>query len=225
MSYAEIGLLTGVPKSTLSGWLRGVPLSKTARARLTRRAGHGKAALITRNKMQTVRAFERAEYSRTRGRAFLGENRALDPLVIGAVLYWAEGYKRLKYIDGKERASHTISFVNADPDMVRVFIRFLRNSLGISEERIRLTMRLYPHIHEGKARSYWTRAAGLVKPNFFATTYAVSALSKHIRPRNRLPYGTLHIEVCDTEKFHFLLGLIEGVKDSAGRATMAGKPG
>lgn len=107
---------------------------------------------------------------------------------------------------------HTISFVNSDKEMVSVFVKFLCEVLEIPKEKIRLSMRLYAHINENAARAYWMRTTGLPGENFFKTTYLISGASKRIRPYNRLPWGTLHIEVCDTAKFHYLLGLIEGVK-------------
>jgi hypothetical protein len=136
-----------------------------------------------------------------------------DLAIVGALLYWAEGYKRLKIKDGRERMDHKISFVNSDAEMITVFVRFLRVVLNIPEEKIHLSMRLYAHINENEARTYWMRATGLQRKCFYKTTYLVSGASKGIRPFNRLPYGTLQVEVCDTAKFHYLIGMIEGVKE------------
>jgi len=212
-SYNEIQKNLGVPKSTLSGWFKDVVLSDAARNRLASRTRLGSAALIKRNKMQTHRAEQRA-----RGMHFLAKRKIpnlnkRDILIIGAVLYWAEGYKRLKIKDGKERMDHTISFVNSDAEMVSVFVRFLREILLIPTERIRLSMRLYAHINEGEALRYWTQATELPRKCFFKTTYLVSGASMGVRPYNRLPWGTLQVQVCDTAKFHYLVGMIEGVKE------------
>ena len=73
-------------------------------------------------------------------------------------------------------------------------------------------MRLYEHINEETALQQWIKVTGFPKENFHKTTYLVSIASKRKRPHNRLPYGTLQVEVCDTQKFHHLMGLIEGVK-------------
>lgn len=97
--------------------------------------------------------------------------------------------------------------------MISVFVRFLREVLIISVEKIRLSMRLYTHINENEARRHWMRATGLQRACFYKSTYLVSGASKGARPYNRLPYGTLQVEVCDTAKFHYLIGMIEGVKE------------
>jgi len=211
-SYNEIHATLGVPKSTLSGWFRHVVLSDTARSRLIARTRLGSATLIKRNKMQTHEAEQRAREMRASAKKKIPALTKRDLLIIGAVLYWAEGYKRLHVQDGKERMSHTISFVNSDPDMIKTFMRFLREVLEIPVDAIHLTMRLYPHINEENARKYWMKITGLPSSRFHRTTNMISSASKGRRPYNRLSYGTLQVAVYDTAQFHYLLGLIEGVQ-------------
>ncbi len=211
-SYNEIQKALSIPKSTLSGWFKNVVLSDTAKSRLASRANIGTAMLIKRNKMQTHTAEQRARETRATARKEIPILAKRDLLIVGAVLYWAEGYKRLLIRDDKERMSHVISFVNADSHMVKVFVRFLQEIMGISSEDIHLTMRLYPHINETEARTYWREATGLTDSHFQNTTQMISIASKGKRPYNRLPYGTLQVAVYDTTKFHHLMGLIEGVQ-------------
>lgn len=211
-SYNEIHSALHIPKSTLSGWFRRVILSDSARNRLASRASLGSATLVKRNKMQTHKAEQRARETRALAKKKIPALTKRDLLIIGAVLYWAEGYKRLHIRDGKERMSHTISFVNSDPIMVKTFLRFLLEVLDVPTDGIHLTMRLYPHINEEYARKYWMRITKLPFQCFQHTTNMVSSASKRRRPYNRLPYGTLQVAVYDTAKFHHLLGLIEGVQ-------------
>ncbi len=96
--------------------------------------------------------------------------------------------------------------------MIKAFLRFLREVLSVSADAIHLTMRLYPHINEEQARTYWIGITKLPRIRFRPTTNMVSIASKGKRPYNRLPYGTLQVAVYDTAKFHYLLGLIEGVQ-------------
>ena len=214
-SYAEITRELAVPKSTLSGWFRDVVLSDAAEARLKARVRLGtRHAFLRRNKLQTRHAELRAKMATEAGKERIGKLTQHDLMVIGAVLYWGEGYKRLKVRDGKERMDHKIGFVNADGRMIYVFIRFLTEILEIPREKIRASMRLYPHISEAAALKYWMGVTGLPGSQFRKTSYPVSPISKKIRPYTRLPWGTLQIEACITEKFHHLLGMIEGVKNA-----------
>jgi len=219
-SYNEIHKELGIPKSTLSGWLRHVVLNERAKARLDIRTHYGGTMLIKHNKMQTHLAEQRARRAQAEGRSRITKLSKSDLLLTGVILYWAEGYKRLKVRDGKQRMGHTISFVNSDAEMVGVFVSFLREILSIPANLIRLNMRLYKHINEKEARAYWTRATGITDARFFKTTYLVSGASKGRRPFNRLPWGTLQVEVCNTGKFHYLMGMIEGVKEMLAHGTV-----
>lgn len=212
-SYNEIHAVLGIPKSTQNGWFRHLVLSDTAMARLKARTLQGTInAFVKRNKLQTHHAEVRARANRRGGESTIPNLSDHELRIIGATLYWAEGYKRLLVRDGKECMSHVISFVNSDAQMIRIFILFLKRILSIPEDKIRLSMRLYKHINERKAREYWTKEAGLPSPQFFKTTYLISGASKGTRPFNRLPWGTLQVQVADTAKFHHLLGMIDGVK-------------
>lgn len=216
LSYNEIRKQVPVSKSTLSLWLKDVIISDKARQRLDERMRtEGARQLIVLNKLQTKRAEERARKYHTEGKRYVLSSVASELAQAGAILYWAEGYKRLKVRDGKERMGHTISFVNSDAEMVSVFVKFLQRALVIPAEKIRLGMRLYAHINENSALAHWSTTTGLPKENFFKTTYLISGASKGIRPYNRLPWGTLQVQVCDTAKFHYLMGMIEGVKQKS----------
>lgn len=225
-SYTEISKELRVAKSTLSLWLRDVVLSKKAQKRLQGRVSQGlQNGLIKRNKNQTHLAQKRAREIRARAQKTIRPLSQERLLLIGVALYWAEGYKRPAVRNGKERTWHPISFVNADPEMITVFISFLRKILHVDVDDIRAVMRLYPHINESKAQEFWMSASGLPKHCFRKSTFLVSRASQGKKPYNRLPYGTLQINVYNTEKFHYLMGLIEGVKKKYYRDILVGTPG
>lgn len=211
-SYNEIGAQLGVPKSTLRSWLHKVVLSEKARARINSRIKAGSLHLVKRNKMQTHAARQRAKELLSSASSSVRTLNKDDLRIIGAVLYWAEGYKRPLIKEGREITAHSISFVNSDPDMIRVFIRFLTECLDVDPQSICLTMRLYPHINEEFARLYWKKVTRLSYENFRKSTLLITGASKGTRPFNRLPYGTLQISVYQTSRFYSLMGLLAGIK-------------
>ena len=214
LSFNEINKQLGIPKSTLSGWFHGVVLSEEANARLRRRVKQGiYNSLIKRNKLQTHEAQERAKNTRMEGQKQIPPLGVRDLLIIGSILYWAEGYKRPIIRNKKEITSHSISFVNADPVMIRLFIKFLRDILRVPVYKICLYMRLYPGIKENEARVFWIKNTNLPESCFRKSTILISLASKRSRPFSRLPYGTLQVHVADTQKFYKLMGFIEGVKE------------
>ena len=225
-SYNEISKELNIAKSTARSWLGDIVLSDDAQRRLAGRVREGSwRGLLKRSKMQTHLARMRAQKTRTdaSGRISRLDQNAL--LLIGAVLYWAEGYKRVKMRNGKQITSHLISFVNSDPAMVRFFVSFLTDCLHVARDDIRLTMRLYPHINEKAAAKHWLDATGLTESNLRKTTMLVSGASKGKRPFNRLEHGTIQLAVYSTNKFYELMGLIDGVKREIARDILPTLPG
>lgn len=214
MSYNEINKILGIPKSTLSNWLSKIPLSLEAKTRLENRVREGGVnAFVKHNKQQTFDARIRAKTIREAASWEVGSISNNDLLIVGAVLYWAEGYKRIRVIDGREITSHRICFTNSDPFMVSVFILFLRKTMEIPPEKISIEMRLFEHMNAEETILYWMKVTNLPRSQFKKPTYPVSSASKGIRPINRLPYGTVQVIVSDTKLFYRVMGFIDGVKE------------
>jgi len=103
----------------------------------------------------------------------------MDLKSIGTVLYWCEGSKR-------ER-DRRIEFVNSDPRMISIFMRYLRE-LGVEEKRIRLRMTIHQQDDERKCKDYWRTVTSLNDSSFLPTLVRTTSLAK--RP---LPHGTITI--------------------------------
>ncbi|MDO8482595.1 MAG: helix-turn-helix domain-containing protein [bacterium] len=212
-SYNEISRKIGVAKSTLFSWLHDVVLPTEAMARLKLRVAQGTLnGLVKRNKMQTVLARERALNIKQQSSRDIKVLTKSDLCIIGAVLYWAEGYKRLKIMRGREVTNHMVSFTNSDPAIVAAFIAFLTRVLKVAQDRIVVTMRLFKHIDAELAIRYWMGVTNLPRTQFRKPAYPVSRSSQGKRPFNRLPYGTVQVIVSDTPLFYRVMGLIEGIK-------------
>lgn len=91
-SYNEIQRELGIPKSTQSGWFKHLVLSDKAHRRLNGRLRMGSDILIKRNKMQTAHAERRAREAQGQGKSRVSDFSGRDVLLLGAALYWAEGY-------------------------------------------------------------------------------------------------------------------------------------
>lgn len=211
-SYNEINKKLGIPKSTLSGWFSSLVLSKKAQNRLEKRRGVGTDILIERNKRQTHDAWKRARKRRSDAKRQIKSLSKNDLFLLGIALYWAEGHKKLSVRNGREITSHVISFTNSDPVMIEAFIIFLKQSFGIEDSDINVGLRLFEHINEKEAIKYWKDVTKLPQQSFIKPTYVISRASQGKRPYNRLPYGTVQVRVNSTEKFHTLMGWVEGIK-------------
>jgi hypothetical protein len=212
-SYGEISRALGIPKSTLHGWLFDRTISDSARERIEGRThARSLAALIKRNVGQTKLAQSRAKQTRESAAQRVGTLSKKDLLNIGAVLYWAEGYKKSVVKNGKEVTHHVVSLTNSDPALAKMFLRFLREYCEVPEERIKADIRIFEHQNEELLLDFWQKETGISRQNFGKTYYGISKSSQSKRPYDRLPYGVIQIRVGSTELFHHIMGYIEGLK-------------
>ncbi len=215
LSYNEINKILNVPKSTLSGWLKNINLSKKAKSRLTNRVRMGLFnGLIKRNIAQTAIAQKRVTKIRIESSKEIGKFSERDLFVAGIVLYWAEGYKRVIIRDGRERTCHPISLTNSDPFVINSFIFFLLKIMKIPKDKIRMELRLFPTMNAQKMIGHWSRVTKIPASQFDKPMFVISKSSQGIRPFNRLPHGIAQVRVLNTNEFYRLLGWIEGVKKS-----------
>lgn len=213
-SYNEINKKLGIPKSTLSGWFSNLTLSNKALKRLDGRKNIGTALLIKRNIAQTHKAKKRVGLTRKIAEAEVSQIVLTKELlqIIGVSLYWGEGYKRPKYKNGRELSNHPIQLTNSDPVIARAFVRFLYEVMEVPLESIKMSLRLYDHINEQTALKYWLKATGLPPSSYKNVTRLVSVSSQRKKPYNSLPFGTVELRINDTERFHRLMGWLEGLK-------------
>jgi len=213
-SYNEINKKLGIPKSTLSGWFSNLVLSDKAQDRLKKRKGLGTETLIKRNIAQTHTARERANKIRKSGISEVSNIKISKEilLIIGVCLYWGEGYKRAKHRNGRILYNHPIQLTNSDPAMARAFVKFLNEIMEVPLESIKMSLRLYDHINENEALEFWLKATGLPCTCYQNTTRLVSISSQRKKPYNSLPFGTVELRMNDTERFHQLMGWLEGLK-------------
>lgn len=212
-SYSEIQAIISVSKSTLSEWLSGIVLSGSIKERLSRRTQKNSLqALIKRNKQQTTLAQARAKLEQEIGSNQIRHLSARDIGLIGIALYWAEGHKRLLNRNGRDVTYHPISLSNADPKLIKIFIRFLQEYLSVPIEKIKAELRAFPHQNHEELITFWQEQTGIPSTNFTKIYTGVSRASLGKRPFQRLPYGILQIRVADTKLFHRLIGSIEGMQ-------------
>jgi hypothetical protein len=119
----------------------------------------------------------------------------------GVMLYWAEGCK----------GRGTVKFVNSDPDMIRLFIKFLRNICGIWEDRLKLLVHMYPDQDEDALMVFWSGVTGVQKKNFYKSFVHAGNGGTYKR---KSQYGTLTVNYSDKkllDKINFWISEWRGV--------------
>jgi hypothetical protein len=204
-SYNDIIKVLGIKsKGTLSHWFRGINLSSDEEKLLkTNNELAHKRGLFNANKIRTKRITEENSESLGIGKGLIQSISNDKLLLIGASLYWAEGTKSIN-------SSPTLTFSNSDPDMISVYMRFVREILKVPEEKIRAGIHIYPSISPEFAKKFWARITGLPEDRFYIITQ-ISRASQGKRPFNILPYGTLAIKVNNRIQFYKVKGMINGI--------------
>jgi transcriptional regulator with XRE-family HTH domain len=207
-SYNEIARALGISKGTVSYWLHGVPLRAVARQRLQKNIDDArKRGLFAFNRRRTRAVkHENLMIRRLAAREIkMLSSKAL--FLLGVALYWGEGVQRESIRAGSNR----LSFANSDPHMIAIFMRFIREKLKISDERIRPAIHIHPYISKKSAVRYWSNITKL-PPDRFVIVCHISRASNRKRPVRSLPFGTVHIRVNDRRLFFRMKGWIDGLK-------------
>lgn len=211
-SYNEIVRLLKIPKSTLSGWFRDLELPEESKKRLKDRVHAAYLrGLMARNKNQTALAESRSKDAREDGEKLINNIGKKELLLIGATLYWAEGYKRPVVVKGRTITSHRVSLTNSDPDLICVFLNFLREVCGVPNEKITIWVRYFEHQDPAYLLDFWQKKCKIPYSNFKKMLQTVSISSQRKRSYNSLPFGVAQISVSDTNLYHKIMGLISGI--------------
>ncbi|OIO45425.1 hypothetical protein COU05_01055 [bacterium (Candidatus Gribaldobacteria) CG10_big_fil_rev_8_21_14_0_10_37_21] len=208
-TYGEIEKILNLPKSTVGWWLRGVKMKKSIEKKTFKRCRNKWSRNISNyNKVYAkIRSEEAAndrENHQRRGYLEIKNIMLNDLKLIGNVLYWAEG-------NTKNR--HLLRFANSKPEIIKVMMKFFREVCKIPEEKIKARVHLYPTMDQNKAINYWKKIVDLPKKNFHPSQIQISRASKNKRPKNTLPYGTLHLTAGNTEITCKVKGWIEGISE------------
>ena len=182
-SYNEIHRELGMSVSTLSNWFKNIDFSEEIKKTIT-----AKAQLKSTHRLQVL---NRARGDLLRAYYVQAEIEALqelkvnikNPLFIsGVTAYWGEGDKLTK---------NQVRLANTDPQMIKLFIKFLVTFCFVPKNKLRVALHIYEDLDDFECRKYWSKITGL---EHFHKTMVLPSRHK----TRRLPYGTCTILVTNT---------------------------
>lgn len=204
LSYAEIRKRLGVPKSTLSYWLREFPLSKKRILELRRQGWKKAEAKIERFRasMRRKRQLKEQEvYNKYRKRFTRLSRDAL--FVAGLMLYLGEGNKR-NYSE--------IALANTDPKITKFFIQWLNEFLKIPKEEMKAGLHLYENMDIEKEKEFWKNELGFRESQFYKPSIRkLKKASFSYKEPSR--HGTCALYVSGVERKRELIMAIEAFLD------------
>lgn len=118
-----------------------------------------------------------------------------DKLKTAAImLYWAEGYKNLS----KRNRGAQIDLANSDPQMIKLFLKFLRETCGVDEERLRARLYCYANQNIDFLKKYWHGVTKVPLKQFSKPYIRKDFL---LEKSGKMKYGLLHIIYSDKKLF------------------------
>lgn len=151
LSYSEINKTVSVSQSTISLWVRNVPLTKTQKKRLTSKHDF---RLVGIKAVQTM-YWQKRENSFKKGIELIRKSNKQGRYLAGLGLYWAEGNK-----------TNCPAITNSDPRVIKFMVRWLTEFYNISPRSMVIQLHIHTGQNEKNMRKYWSRLTHIPLANF-----------------------------------------------------------
>lgn len=169
-SLNEIVKKVGVAKSSISTWVRNVPLTDDARERLLTKIKLGQLISAENKRARTQNTIE--------GFLHDAKNKLEDikfdkfqKRLLCSLLYWCEGAKN--HYSG-------VNFTNSDPKLIRTFLHLFREGFGPKEHKFRACVHLHKYHDTKKQMRFWAKVTN-IRSNQFIKPYQKPNTGKRVR--------------------------------------------
>lgn len=127
--------------------------------------------------------------------------------VIGITIWWTEGTKAYRPKRGPS-VIYPVDVTNTNPNIIKMFLDFLRTDIGIKESRLKLQLQIHDGDDKEKIENYWSKVTKIPQTRFTKTI---------IRPKgNKIgkSMGTCKIRYSDKPTYIKLETLLENMLSS-----------
>ncbi|OGG92996.1 hypothetical protein A2609_02060 [Candidatus Kaiserbacteria bacterium RIFOXYD1_FULL_47_14] len=195
-SYTEIRDTLKIPVSTLSDWFSKVDWSKQLKGKLASKMQEQHTIRIVElNKIRGQHLEKAYEEAREEARKEFDAMKYNPLFIAGLMLYWGEGDKLTK---------HLTKIANTDPNLIRLYVFFLKKVCRIPEGKIKAQILVYPDLNEENCRRYWSRESG-VDLKYFTKSSTIQGRHK----TRRIAYGVCMVCISST---YFKVKVLEWLK-------------
>ncbi len=192
-------------KSSVSVWVRDITLTPGQIEKLKFAQDRARAKAANHPNSSRLRWARIRQEASNNAKKEIPKRSSLEDLkLIGASLYWAEGYMA---------SWRSFVFANSDPTMIKLMKRFLVEICNVPTKKFRGRVNIHPHLDINSAQKYWTKVSQIPLRQFHRPLLAVSKASK--QKRKTLPWGTFRIIISDVILCSKIKGWIEGMKNWA----------
>lgn len=197
MSILAIAKKVGAAKSSVSGWCRDIKLTPEQEEAL-QKSNARREAQVKGARANVIKHRQKRLQYQEEGRQKAREGSQLH--LAGCMLYWAEGAK----------ARNEIKFVNSDADMMVLFVRFMRESLQVPDNRLKVRINVYlgNGLSPEEIIDYWLNLLDLTEDHLNKSRFNAQPKSSKQTKRN-LVYGTCELYMSSTRYIQHIYGAIQ----------------
>jgi transcriptional regulator with XRE-family HTH domain len=197
-SYSQIKAEIGVSKSTLSGWLKDMPLSEKRLRKLRDtseiRIEKTRETKRRRKELRRQKVYEQVAHD-------IASSGDID-FVAGFYLYWGEGTKTAEY---------SVSLTNSDPAVVRCFVEWLER-LGVERKQLKVKLHLYVDQDESEQIRFWSNVCGVSVNNFYKT-YRKQSLASRKTYKGMFSHGTCVVIYNNRDTYEYVLAGVQYLRN------------
>ena len=162
-SYNFINHSLGIPKSTLVYWLRDEKWSQIIKEGLTK-----KVHQLARKQLQAMAKVNKKKWAIWR-EGFRNQATKEFNLLKGDSLFWSG--IMLYWGEGDSKINNPVRMSNVTPEIICLFVKFLRKICKIPIEKLRLALILYPDLNETRCKGFWVHKTKIPRINFYKTQF------------------------------------------------------
>ena len=141
----------------------------------------------------SIKRMKRAEEeARSKAEKVLFSLSNKERLIFVSALYWAEGSKS------------DFGISNTDPELIKIFVKGLKDTFGISTKNLRVSVRIYEDLDKTKVLKFWSKITGIRVKNFVSVNILKG------KKQGKLPHGMCRVRV---KKGGNLLKYIKAIKN------------
>ena len=181
-SYSQIKEKIKVSKSTLSLWLRDMPLSQSRIRKLRdnseQRIENFRETMKVKREKRLTSVYENFSQD-------IGALSDREFLIAGLFLYWGEGTKADRYM---------VMFTNTDPAMVKCFIKWMY-LFGVKHSELKVYLHLYSDMNILKSIRFWSKELAIPKSSFRKPYIKETSQNKRKNYKGRFGHGTCNVYI------------------------------
>ena len=87
----------------------------------------------------------------------------------GISLWWAEGTKALRDKRWKAAMSYPVEVTNTDPQIITIFLEFLRKDIGVDEGKLRAQIQIHEGDSQPELETFWSEITDIPLEQFNKT--------------------------------------------------------